>query len=114
MHLLLFLSRHARAHGSATEIVEGDDIAGSLAWSATQPGNAARSKIMLNKWIPLRRERLGQEIDRAFDRIWQEGRRGLTEYPSSLEVGEEDDRYILRMDVPGMSRDDLLVYLEGD
>lgn len=49
-----------------------------------------------------------------FSRVWDEGPWALDELAPVLDIEEEDDSYLLRAEVPGMSRDDLEVYLEGD
>jgi HSP20 family protein len=69
---------------------------------------------MLSRMHPFRQDRFREELERAFDRAWFGGAGTLTEISPSLDLEEEDDSYVLRVEVPGMSRDDLEVHLEGD
>jgi HSP20 family protein len=72
---------------------------------------------MLSRMNPFRQDRFREELERAFDRAWFGGPGTLTEVSEMsplLDLEEEDDTYVLRVEVPGMSRDDLEVHLEGD
>ena len=59
---------------------------------------------------------LRHEIDRLFDHFQSENGDELQSalWAPRTDIAETDDHYVLRMDMPGLSRDDLMIELRND
>jgi HSP20 family protein len=58
---------------------------------------------------------LQDEFDRAFReaRAWREAPTAAPEYDPPTDIARTDDAYLVRMDLPGVAREDLRVQVEG-
>jgi HSP20 family protein len=58
---------------------------------------------------------LQEEFDRAFReaRAWHEAPAAAPDYDPPTDISRTDDAYFVRMDLPGVARDDLRVQAEG-
>jgi len=67
----------------------------------------------LGRFLPVRRRRLRQDIERAFERFLDDpGSLVASEF--SLDFEDHDDHYVLKAEIPGLGEDDLEVHLEGN
>jgi HSP20 family protein len=67
----------------------------------------------LGRFLPVRRRRLRQDIERAFERFFDDPG-SLVASELALDVEDHDDHYVLKAEVPGLGEDDLEVHLEGN
>lgn len=67
----------------------------------------------LERFLPARRQRLRREMERAFERFF-DNPWSLDEFEPALDLEDHDDHYTLRVDVPGLNKEDLSVTLEGN
>jgi HSP20 family protein len=63
----------------------------------------------LERLLPSRRRRWRQELERFFTDPWS-----VLEGEPALDFEDHDDHYLIRVDVPGLGKDDLSVTLEGN
>ncbi|AEB10920.1 Hsp20/alpha crystallin family protein [Marinithermus hydrothermalis] len=66
---------------------------------------------MLERFWPFKKGRFRRAIEGVLERVWSEG---LESLEPKAELLEEEGRYRLRLEVPGLGKNDLKVYLEGD
>ncbi len=67
----------------------------------------------LERFLPARRQRLRQDMERAFERFF-DNPWSLAEFEPALDLEDHDDHYTLKVDVPGLKKEDLSVTLEGN
>lgn len=70
----------------------------------------------LTRYSPTFRS-LRREIDRLFDDLLnpsEENETRMSMWSPHTDISETDDRYVLRMDMPGLSRSDLNIELRND
>ncbi len=69
-------------------------------------------------WEPFQSlEKMGPDFDRLFSSFWLEGDPDMLESTGcspTVNLYEEKDRYVLRVDVPGVRKEDLSISLSGD
>ncbi len=67
----------------------------------------------LGRFLPVRRRRLREDIERAFERFFDDPG-ALVSSELALDIEDHDDHYTLKAEVPGLGEDDLEVRLEGN
>lgn len=63
---------------------------------------------MLERWWPFGRNRFRKALDEALEKAF-EG----TDFEPSTEIVEEEGRYLFRMELPGLDKEDVQVYVDG-
>lgn len=75
-------------------------------------GTLALRRQLENGWQPFAElEALRRRVERVFDEL---GDGAAHPWSLAVDVVEEDDRYVVRADVPGMSPDDVKIEVEDD
>jgi HSP20 family protein len=65
----------------------------------------------LARWRPFQEL---EELRQRLDRVFEETRGGGDGWTLAIDLQEQDDKYVLRADVPGMKPEDVQVEVEDD
>ncbi|NEQ50474.1 MAG: Hsp20/alpha crystallin family protein [Leptolyngbya sp. SIO3F4] len=71
--------------------------------------------MTLVRWNPNRElDSLQREMNRLFDDVFSLSPRGLSGFTPSAELKEQDDAYHLKLEVPGIDKDDLDIQVTAE
>ncbi|MEO5364145.1 MAG: Hsp20/alpha crystallin family protein [Magnetococcus sp. DMHC-8] len=70
---------------------------------------------MLVNYDPFRNARVLQnEINRLFEREWDEASGMMTQWPLRVDIREDAEQIVLRADVPGVTQQDIKIHVENN